>query len=128
MLWQLKKLSTNEPLNKPDLLPNNWGPIFGLAGIKDKLGDLSWLGEAYSDLGWFEVEGDISDLAVPLSISEQISEAKELLKEEISLSETKINEAPINRVKQQWIIYRRLLQKQLNSTNLPDINWPLRPE
>jgi len=55
MLWQLKKLSTNEALNEPQKLPENWGSIFGMGGIKDRLGDLSWLGDAYADQGWFEV-------------------------------------------------------------------------
>ena len=54
-LWQLKKLSTGEALNEPQSLPENWGPIFGLHGFLDKLGDLSWLGDAYADQGWFEV-------------------------------------------------------------------------
>jgi len=37
-LWQLKNLSTNEALNEPQRLPENWGPIFGMAGIQDRLG------------------------------------------------------------------------------------------
>ena len=52
MLWQLKKLSTGEALNEPQKLPENWGSIFGMSGIKDRLGDLSWLGNAYQDMGW----------------------------------------------------------------------------
>ena len=55
MLWQLRKLSTNEALSKPGPLPNNWGPIFGLHGFQEKLDDLSWLGSAYADQGWFEL-------------------------------------------------------------------------
>ena len=51
-LWQLKKLSSGESLNEPQLLPENWGPIFGMAGFADRIGDLSWLGEAYNDIGW----------------------------------------------------------------------------
>ena len=54
-LWQLKKLSTGEALNEPQLLPENWGPIFGLHGFMDRIGDLSWLGEAYEGQGWVEV-------------------------------------------------------------------------
>ena len=52
MLWQLKNLSTNEALGAPQELPENWGPIFGLSGVKDKLGDLAWVG--LPDQGWFE--------------------------------------------------------------------------
>jgi hypothetical protein len=51
-MWQLKKLSTNEPLSEAGPLPNNWGPIFGLHGFLDKIGDLSWVGPTYADKGW----------------------------------------------------------------------------
>ena len=54
-MWQLRKLSTNEALSEAGPLPNNWGPIFGLAGIKEKLGDLSWIGPDYVDQGWIEL-------------------------------------------------------------------------
>ena len=54
-MWQLKKLSTNEPLSEAGPLPSNWGPIFGLHGFLDKIGDLSWLGPTYVDKGWVEL-------------------------------------------------------------------------
>ena len=54
-MWQLKKLSTNEPLSEAGPLPNNWGPIFGLQGFQEKLGDLSWIGPSYADKGWVEL-------------------------------------------------------------------------
>ena len=63
-LWQLKKLSDGSALNEPQPLPENWGPIFGLAGIQDQLADLGWLGEAYNDMGWFVV-GDAWNLSNP---------------------------------------------------------------
>lgn len=54
-MWQLRRLSTNEALSEAGPLPNNWGPIFGLHGFLDKIGDLSWLGPAYADKGWIEL-------------------------------------------------------------------------
>ena len=54
-MWQLRKLSTNEPLSEAGPLPSNWGPIFGLHGIQEKLGDLSWIGPAYADQGWVQL-------------------------------------------------------------------------
>jgi hypothetical protein len=54
-MWQLRKLSTNEALSEAGPLPNNWGPIFGLHGFREKLGDLSWLGPFYADKGWVEL-------------------------------------------------------------------------
>jgi hypothetical protein len=54
-MWQLRKLSTNEALSEPGPLPNNWGPIFGLHGFLDKIGDLSWVGPAYAGKGWVKL-------------------------------------------------------------------------
>ncbi len=51
-------MSTNEALSEAGPLPNNWGPIFGLAGIKEKLGDLSWIGPDYVDQGWIELSAE----------------------------------------------------------------------
>jgi hypothetical protein len=54
-MWQLRKLSTNEALSEAGPLPNNWGPIFGLHGFLEKIGDLSWVGPAYADQGWVQL-------------------------------------------------------------------------
>lgn len=54
-MWQLKRLSTNEPLSAAGPLPNNWGPIFGLSGFLEKIGDLSWISPDYADQGWVEL-------------------------------------------------------------------------
>lgn len=54
-LWQLKRLSSGESLSEPQKLPENWGPVFGLANFEDKLGDLAWLGPDHVDTGWFHV-------------------------------------------------------------------------
>jgi hypothetical protein len=54
-MWQLRKLSTNEALSEAGPLPNNWGPIFGLYGFLNKIGDLAWIGPAYADKGWVEL-------------------------------------------------------------------------
>ena len=54
-MWQRRKLSTNEALSEAGPLPSNWGPIFGLEGIKDRIGDLSWVGLYYADMGWVEL-------------------------------------------------------------------------
>ena len=57
-MWQLRKLSTNEALSEAGPLPNNWGPIFGLHGFQEKIGDLSWIGPDYSDQGWIELSAE----------------------------------------------------------------------
>ena len=62
-MWQLRKLSTNEALSEAGPLPNNWGPIFGLHGFLEKIGDLSWIGPAYADQGWVKLN-ESEELAV----------------------------------------------------------------
>jgi hypothetical protein len=54
-MWQLRRLSTNEALSEAGPLPNNWGPIFGLHGFLEKIGDLSWIGSAYAGQGWVKL-------------------------------------------------------------------------
>lgn len=126
-MWQLKKLSTGEYLNEPQLLPQNWGPIFGLSGFIEKLSDLSWLGDEYVDLGWFEV-GDIPPLfdELPSTVAEWET-AKRLLRES---DWTMLPDVPMNKVdKARWIEYRRQLRDIRLQPGFPEeIDWPWRPD
>ena len=63
-------------LKEPGSLPKNWGPIFGLAGIQDRLGDLSWLGEAYSDMGWVQLSEEEEKQLRMEKINNRINEEK----------------------------------------------------
>ena len=124
MLWQLKKLSTGETLNAPQKLPENWGPIFGLTGFKDKLNDLSWVG--LEDQGWFETSQEVE---APYSSSESIqwNKAKILLKES---DWSILPDVPmVNSKRTEWIEYRKALREIKLQTGFPDsINWPQIPE
>jgi len=126
MLWQLKRLSTNEPLNEAGPLPNNWGPIFGMAGIQEKLGDLSWLGEAYADQGWVQVEGE----EVVLNTSPGIlawEKAKELLRQS---DWSVLSDVPMTVAERQaWKDYRAALRDVRMQSGFPtNITWPTKPE
>ena len=126
-LWQLKKLSTNESLNEPQKLPENWGPIFGLAGIQDRLGDLSWLGEAYADQGWVIV-GEAPDDNSQSTVSDIAwNRAKQMLKES---DWAVLSDVPMTAgIKAQWIEYRKALRDVRLQTGFPNsINWPNKPE
>lgn len=127
-LWQLKKLSTNENLNEPQLLPKNWGPIFGLNGFIDKLDNLEWLGEEYQDMGWFVV-GEVSDdlsFVTPLD-DEMWSRAKQMLKDS---DWSVLPDVPMIAQKyDEWIIYRRKLREIKLQPGFPDeIDWPEMPD
>ena len=126
MLWQLKKISTGEVLNEAGPLPENWGPIFGLEGIKDKLDDLSWLGEAYADMAWVEVEGELEELVVPSQETIILHRANAELRDSdwtmLPDSELTVGE------KEAWIEYRHLLRNIRSATGFPDnILWPPKP-
>lgn len=128
MLWQLKKLSTGEALNEPQKLPENWGPIFGMPGIQDRIGDLSWLGEAYTDQGWVVVEGEAPADPVQATQAELAWEnAKRLLRES---DWAVLSDVPMNKTqKTLWIEYRRELREVRLQPGFPtNINWPSIPE
>lgn len=124
-LWQLKNKVTNENLNQPQPLPNNWESIFGMDNVKDRLGDLSWLGEQYKDLCWVKV-GEVKDPTSSLSELEW-NRAK------IMLAESDWSMLPdVILTKQQkadWIEYRRQLREIKLQSGFPDeIVWPKRPD
>ena len=131
MLWQLRKLSTNENLNSPQPLPENWGPIFGLSGIKDKLGDLSWLGDPeLVDKGWLETDIPDSNYVsgAIVSKSEQVwNTAKAFLLES---DWSMLPDVPMTAgKKQEWETYRKALREVKLQSGFPDsVNWPAKPE
>jgi hypothetical protein len=126
-LWQLKKLSDGSALNEPQPLPENWGPIFGLHGFIDQIGDLSWLGEAYNDMGWVEVGDAPPGPAVSSTASLAWDRAKKLLAES---DWAMLPDIPMTSEKKAaWIEYRRVLRDMRMQSGFPeDIKWPSRPE
>jgi len=127
MLWQLKKISTNETLNEPQALPENWGPIFGMAGIQDRLGNLSWLGSNFSDQGWFVVGESLPKPAQSVEADLTWGRAKKLLRESdwATLSDVPMTLGD----KALWIEYRRALRDIRLQTGFPiNVQWPVRPE
>jgi len=127
MLWQLKKLSTGEALNEPQKLPENWGPIFGLAGIQDRIGNLSWLGEAYNDQGWVIVGEEPVSTAAPTPAELAWLDAKQRLKDS---DWSVLPDVPMLSEKRiEWIEYRKALREIRLQTGFPtSINWPSKPE
>ena len=126
-MWQLKKLSTNEPLSEPGPLPNNWGPVFGMANIQDKLGDLSWLGEAYADQGWVKVEDTTNESVQPSQAHIAWGKAKQMLRDS---DWSVLPDVPmINETREKWKEYRRSLREIRSQREFPkNIVWPNPPE
>ena len=96
-------------------------------GFLDKLGDLSWLGEAYADQGWVQVEGEEpkSILSTPFDL--EWEKAKQLLLES---DWAMLSDVPmLNEQKQEWIKYRKALREIRNQPGFPEnIIWPVKPE
>jgi hypothetical protein len=124
-LWQLKKLSTNEALSEPQKLPENWGPIFGMAGIQDRIGNLSWLGDSYADQGWVVVGETSSSAATSDEAALVWERAKALLRDS---DWTMLSDVPMTAsVKDSWIEYRRALRDIRLQPEFPIVTWPVKP-
>jgi hypothetical protein len=124
MLWQLKKLSTGETLNEPQELPENWGPVFGLAGIEDRLGDLSWLGDAYQDMGWVCLG---KSPKIPVSAEDVNATIAQMLNNTawaVAVDNTDMTKAE----RAAWIDYRIALKNVPLQAGFPtSIVWPPEP-
>lgn len=122
-LWQLKNPQTGENIGGLQPLPENWGPIFGMEGVKDRLGDLSWLGIA--DRCWVEVDAPDAATNEKSVIDQQISK---LLEE--SLPMVSLNNPNMTKAKwQEWIEYRKKLENlYLYSGYTTELPWPVKPE
>lgn len=129
-MWQLKRLSSNESLNEPQPLPENWGPVFGLAGFSDRLGDLSWLGPDYTDMGWFEV-GDAPEEQIAPEPSKE-EQVREMINGLLLSSDSKVaadNTDMTAGERAAWLEYRRLLRDIPLQPDFPEtVFWPARPE
>jgi hypothetical protein len=126
MLWQLKELSTGRALNEPQKLPENWGPIFGLSGFVERLGDLSWLGNDYVNQGWVIVSETSPDPVISTEAELAWDRAKSLL---IESDWSMLSDVPMSSgEKADWIEYRRALREIKLQPGFPDnIIWPARP-
>jgi hypothetical protein len=126
-LWQLRKLSTNANLNDPQPLPENWGPIFGLSGFIDKIGDLSWLGSAYADQGWVMVGDAPDEPAQSTEADIAWSRAKQMLQES---DWSMLPDVPMTAgEKDGWVAYRQSLRNIRLQPDFPsNVQWPKAPE
>ena len=123
-MWQLKKLSTNEALNEPQRLPENWGPIFGMDGIKDRLGDLSWLGDAYTDQGWVEVGEETPASMTADEVNATIAQILTNTAWAVAADDTTITRGQ----RADWMAFRQALRDIPLQSGFPtNIVWPTEP-
>lgn len=125
-LWQLKSLESGEPLTEPQVLPENWGPVFGLHAFEDRLGDLGWIGSEHAGTGWFVVgeEPPPPKEATPEELA--WDRAKKLLAES---DWAMMPDVPMTKSKKaEWIEYRRALRNIRFHDDFPAMEWPKVPE
>ncbi len=96
-----------------------------MSGIQDKLGDLSWLGDAYADQGWFVV-GDAPAAFVASEADLAWERAKSLLRDS---DWSMLPDVPmLASEKDLWIVYRRALRDIRSQAGFPvGITWPVKP-
>lgn len=94
-------------------------------GVKDRLGDLSWIGIA--DKAWFEVEvpEPVIEFDHKAFIDDQIKHFLEQSLPMVATDNTNITKGQ----RAAWIEYRRLLQEISLQTGYPhEVFWPTKPE
>lgn len=100
-----------------------------MSGIQDKLGDLSWLGDAYTNQGWVQVE----EPAVPEPTTEElIATVMSQIEHYILQSNPMVAADNTSMTKDQraaWIEYRRLVRDIPLQVGFPsNVAWPNQPE
>jgi len=96
-----------------------------MAGIQDRLADLSWLGDNFVDQGWFEVG---EETTIPPTREEANATIEAHLKDTAwAVAEDNVSMTRSQRVN--WIEYRRALRDVPLQMGFPtNIVWPTQPE
>lgn len=98
-----------------------------MSGIVDRIGDLSWLGDAYADMGWVVVGEAPPDPAQATAADLAWEHAKQLLRDS---DWSVLPDVPMTAgQKSAWIEYRRGLREIRLQAGFPNnITWPKAPE
>ena len=95
-----------------------------MAGIQDRLGDLSWLGEAYANQGWVEVGEETPTVLTA-------DEASKTIEQMLLTTAWAVAVDNISMTKEQranWIDFREALRNIPNQEGFPTtIVWPTEP-
>lgn len=122
----MKRLSSGEELSEPQLLPENWGPVFGLQNFEDRLSDLSWIGPDHADTGWFYVgeEPPPPPEATPEELAWE--QAKHLLRES---DWTMLPDVRMTKEKRMaWEEWRHFVREIRSHPDFPNATIPPSPE
>jgi hypothetical protein len=98
-----------------------------MAGIQDRLGNLSWLGNNFIDQGWVIVGESSSDPSLSTIADLEWEKAKGLL---ASSDWTMLPDVPLTTEdKRLWEVYRRALREIRLQSGFPNsTQWPVAPQ
>lgn len=98
-----------------------------MSGITDQIGNLSWLGDAYAELGWVVVGEAPPDPAQASVADLAWDRAKKLLADS---DWSMLPDVPMpSGKKAEWIEYRKALREIRLQAGFPsNITWPQKPE
>jgi len=95
-----------------------------MSGIKDRLGDLSWLGDAYADQGWFEVGEEIPTPMTADEVNATIAQMLINTAWAVAADDTTITRGQ----RADWMAFRQALRDIPLQAGFPtDIVWPTEP-
>lgn len=95
-----------------------------MSGIKDRLGDLSWLGDAYADQGWFEV----GEEAAPIMTADEANKTIQQFLISTAWAVAVDNTDMTKDQRADWLTYREKLRAIPMQEGFPEnIVWPAEP-
>lgn len=98
-----------------------------MSGIVDRIGDLSWLGDSYADMGWVIVGEAPAEPVQATKAELEWERAKKLLQDS---DWAMLPDVPMTvGEKAKWIAYRKGLREIRLQSGFPEtIVWPTKPE
>ena len=95
-----------------------------MEGVKDRLGDLSWLGDAYNDQGWFAVG---EETPAGLTAEEVRTTIEQILKN-TAWAVAEDDRAITKGQRADWMAFRQALRDIPLQSGFPtNIVWPTEP-
>jgi hypothetical protein len=95
-----------------------------MSGIADRLGDLSWLGDAYVNQGWFEVGEETPTALTADEVNKTIEQMLLTTAWAVAVDNTSMTKEQ----RAAWIDFREALRNIPNQEGFPTtIVWPTEP-
>jgi len=95
-----------------------------MEGVKDRLGDLSWLGDAYADQGWFAVGEEVQQAATADEVKATIEQILKNTAWAVAEDDRTITKGQ----RSDWMAFRQAVRDIPIQAGFPaNIVWPTEP-